>query len=129
MSEVTNNPTHNRLLTKLRAMGPYLRDPQSKEGHYYFDCLSVCVDDRKSPELREFWGWWMVLESVEGGFTAKYHAGKYDTDGNWLNEALPKKVATEVNQTQHSFHAKLVKTLDEQFKLTVAYHDESVEFV
>lgn len=66
MSEVTNNPTHNRLLTKLRAMGPYLRDPQSKEGHYYFDCLSVCVDDRKSPELREFWGWWMVLESVEG---------------------------------------------------------------
>ncbi|EGR0084862.1 sigma factor-binding protein Crl, partial [Vibrio vulnificus] len=28
MSEVTNNPTHNRLLAKLRAMGPYLRDPQ-----------------------------------------------------------------------------------------------------
>ncbi|HDY8065057.1 XRE family transcriptional regulator [Vibrio vulnificus] len=129
MSEVTNNPTHNRLLAKLRAMGPYLRDPQSKEGLYYFDCLSVCIDDRKSPELREFWGWWMELEATEGGFTANYHIGKYDVEGNWLDLAIPKNTLEEVNKTQNCFHLKLVKTLEEHFQLSVAYHEQSVEFV
>ncbi|EGQ9673206.1 sigma factor-binding protein Crl, partial [Vibrio parahaemolyticus] len=75
MSETTQGPTHFRLMSKLKAIGPYLREPQSQEGRYYFDCLSVCVDDKKSPEKREFWGWWMDLESIEGGFTAKYHIG------------------------------------------------------
>ncbi len=81
MSETTQGPTHFRLMSKLKAIGPYLREPQSQEGHYYFDCLSVCVDDKKSPEKREFWGWWMDLESIEGGFTAKYHIGKYNKEG------------------------------------------------
>ncbi|EGV2674026.1 Crl family RNA polymerase assembly factor, partial [Vibrio parahaemolyticus] len=54
MSETTQGPTHFRLMSKLKAIGPYLREPQSQEGRYYFDCLSVCVDDKKSPEKREF---------------------------------------------------------------------------
>ncbi|MFH4821616.1 sigma factor-binding protein Crl [Vibrio alginolyticus] len=100
MSETTQGPTHFRLMSKLKAIGPYLREPQSQEGRYYFDCLSVCVDDKKSPEKREFWGWWMDLESIEGGFTAKYHIGKYNKEGQWVSEALPKKVVEEVYLTQ-----------------------------
>lgn len=46
MSEVTQQPTHYRLLNVLKAIGPYLREPQSEEGHYIFDCLSVCVNDK-----------------------------------------------------------------------------------
>jgi len=115
-------------MSKLKAIGPYLREPQSQEGRYYFDCLSVCVDDKKSPEKREFWGWWMDLESIEGGFTAKYHIGKYNKEGQWVSEALPKKVVEEVYLTQSTFHQKLVDTLEEHFKLEVEYHTESFDF-
>lgn len=59
MSEPTKSPTHYRLLSTLRAIGPYLRESQSTDGMYIFDCLSVCVNDKKSPEQREFWGWWL----------------------------------------------------------------------
>lgn len=48
MSETTQGPTHFRLMSKLKAIGPYLREPQSQERRYYFDCLSVCVDDKKN---------------------------------------------------------------------------------
>ncbi len=66
MSETTQGPTHFRLMSKLKAIGPYLREPQSQEGRYYFDCLSVCVDDKKSPEKREFWaGGWIWNPSRE----------------------------------------------------------------
>ncbi|HCE4853618.1 TPA: sigma factor-binding protein Crl [Vibrio parahaemolyticus] len=128
MSETTQGPTHFRLMSKLKAIGPYLREPQSQEGRYYFDCLSVCVDDKKSPEKREFWGWWMDLESIEGGFTAKYHIGKYNKEGKWVSEALPQKVVEEVYFTQSTFHQRLIDTLAEHFKLEVEYHTESFDF-
>ena len=50
MTGEKKTPTHFRLLTTLRAIGPYLREVQSSEGAYLFDCLSVCVNDKKSPE-------------------------------------------------------------------------------
>ncbi|MFA0544508.1 sigma factor-binding protein Crl, partial [Vibrio sp. 10N.222.52.B7] len=68
-------------LNVLKAIGPYLREPQSEDGHYIFDCLSVCVNDKKSPEEREFWGWWLELDKSEEGFSAKYNTGKYNIDG------------------------------------------------
>ncbi|MBW3694288.1 sigma factor-binding protein Crl [Vibrio sp. T187] len=129
MSEVAKNPTHYRLLTALKAIGPYLREPQSEEGHYLFDCLSVCVNDKKSPEEREFWGWWLELDKSEEGFSAKYNVGKYNLAGDWDSHALPKKAVEEVNRTQEAFHQKLVELLSKQFELEVVLDEESVEFV
>lgn len=61
MSEVTQQPTHYRLLNVLKAIGPYLREPQSEEGHYIFDCLSVCVNDKNHQKNVSFgaggWNW------------------------------------------------------------------------
>ncbi|GAJ77486.1 LOW QUALITY PROTEIN: curlin genes transcriptional activator [Vibrio sp. JCM 18905] len=129
MSETTQGPTHFRLMSKLKAIGPYLREPQSQEGRYYFDCLSVCVDDKNRLRSVNFGGaWWMDLESIEGGFTAKYHIGKYNKEGQWVSEALPKKAVEEVYLTQSTFHQKLVDTLEEHFKLEVEYHTESFDF-
>ncbi len=69
MSDVIKHPTHYRLLSALKAIGPYLREPQSSEGYYLFDCLAACVNDKKSPEEREFWGGGWSLKG-EGGFAA-----------------------------------------------------------
>lgn len=129
MSEVAKNPTHYRLLSALKAIGPYLREPQSEEGHYLFDCLSVCVNDKKSPEEREFWGWWLELDKSEDGFSAKYNVGKYNLAGDWDSQSLPKKAVEEVNRTQEAFHQKLVDVLSSQFELNVTLDKESVEFV
>ncbi|MCY9826568.1 sigma factor-binding protein Crl [Vibrio chagasii] len=129
MSEVTQEPTHYRLLNVLKAIGPYLREPQSEEGHYIFDCLSVCVNDKKSPEEREFWGWWMELDKSEEGYSAKYNIGKYNIEGNWDSLPLPKKAVAEVSRTQEAFHQKLVDELQSKFEISIQLDEESVEFV
>ena len=102
---------------------------QDEEGRYLFDCLSVCVNDKKSPEEREFWGWWLELEQEGQTFAARYRTGLYDVKGDWVDEKLPKKAIEEVNRTQEAFHQKLVETLQTQFDMTLDLHKESVEFV
>lgn len=129
MSEQSKNPTHYRLLTKLRAIGPYLREVQSTEESYLFDCLSVCVNDKKSPEQREFWGWWLELEKTDDAFEARYRSGLYDVNGEWQDKALPKKAIEDVTRTQEAFHQKLIETLESEFDMSVSIHKESVEFV
>ncbi|WP_114766508.1 sigma factor-binding protein Crl [Vibrio rhodolitus] len=129
MSKVTKIPTHFRLLTSLRALGPYLREPQSEEGFYLFDCLGVCVNDKKSPEEREFWGWWLELEQQENQFAARYRIGKYNNQGEWIEGALPKNAVADVNRIQNSFHQSLVEMLKEEYAIEVTLHKESVEFV
>ncbi len=129
MSAQAQSPTHYKLLTTLKAIGPYLREPQCEEGAYLFDCLSVCVNDKKSPELREFWGWWLELEKSEDRFEARYRTGLYDDQGEWRDKAIPKKATEDVNRTQEVFHKKLVDTLQNEFEIAVTMHKESVEFV
>lgn len=128
MSKLIQNPTHYRLMGTLRAIGPYLRDGQCREGFYLFDCLSVCVDDEKSPEQREFWGWWLELEQIESGFRAKYHLGKYDVNGDWVKDTLTDEVLNDVDKSHQVFHQKLTDTLSKKFELNVEFHDDSMVF-
>lgn len=128
MTEVAASPTHFRLLSALRAIGPYLRESDSKEGNYLFDCLSVCVDDKKSPEEREFWGWWMELEKTREGFVANFFTGIYNQDGNWQDVPVPEKEIKEVTRTQDEFVKKLSKVLKEKFSLSFELHQESEQF-
>ncbi|ASG04319.1 Crl family RNA polymerase assembly factor [Vibrio anguillarum] len=129
MSEMTHTPTHYRLLSALKAIGPYLREGQCREDHYLFDCLASCVNDKKSPEKREFWGWWLELTKKESGFEAKYHTGRYNLAGAWDADAIPQSVFSEVKRTQEEFHAKLVASLYERFELSVEIAQDSAEFV
>ncbi|MCW8347273.1 sigma factor-binding protein Crl [Vibrio sp. ZSDZ65] len=129
MSEEAKKPTHYRLVTALKAIGPYLREPLCKEGAYHFDCLSVCVDDSKSPEDREFWGWWLDLSIDDAKLEATYQIGRYNQVGEWVLESAPKAATAEITRTQEVFHEKLTKALNDKFKLSVEIHDDSVEFV
>ncbi|TXZ87082.1 Crl family RNA polymerase assembly factor, partial [Vibrio cholerae] len=42
--------------------------------------------DKKSPEKREFWGWWMELAQNEQEMSACYHIGRYTLAGDWVAE-------------------------------------------
>ncbi len=133
MADKAVSPTHFKLLLALKAVGPYLRELESKESMYLFDCLSVCVDDKQPPEEREFWGWWMELESVIAdnkitNFVAKFQVGLYDREGKWQVKELPEKAKPEVVRTQQEFLNKLSKMLDERFSLGFEQHEESEEF-
>ncbi|WP_261815804.1 sigma factor-binding protein Crl [Vibrio gallicus] len=123
MSE--KKPTYHRLIAKLKAIGPYLREGECEPNFFLFDCLSVCVDDKKSPECREFWGWWMKLEKQEKTFIARFHHGKYNAEGEWDEEALPESAEKEVIRTQQAFYSKVEALLQEQFGLSVELHQDS----
>ncbi|SHE86883.1 sigma factor-binding protein Crl [Vibrio gazogenes] len=116
MPGLSKEPTYHRLNAAFKLLGPYLREEQYQSGTYQFDCLAVCVDDKKSPEVREFWGWWMSLSHTdEQQFEAKYAIGRYDHVGNWVLEEPQPKALAEVHRTQKAFHEKLETLLNDKF--------------
>ncbi|PSU32091.1 sigma factor-binding protein Crl [Photobacterium lutimaris] len=113
-------PPHGRLMTKLTALGPYLRQPLSSEGHFFFDCLSSCVSAKKAPDEREFWGWWFIIEANDEGFDYHYGFGRYDGAGEWVKDPVPAKHEKAVQQTLEDFYPKLEGLLQKEFKLTLS---------
>lgn len=122
-------PTYHRLIAKLKAIGPYLREGECQPDFFLFDCLSVCVDDKKSPECREFWGWWMEMERHEHVFVARFHHGKYNVAGAWVDDALPSEAEAEIMRTQTVFQGKVQALLSEQFQLEFELHKDSETIV
>ncbi|MCW8328113.1 sigma factor-binding protein Crl [Photobacterium sp. SDRW27] len=120
-------PPHGRLMTKLTALGPYLRQKQSSEGHFFFDCLASCISAKKAPEEREFWGWWLILTATDTGFEYRYYFGRYDSKGDWVKENLPAKHEQAVLQTLDDFYAKLTELLNNEFELDVSAAGELEE--
>lgn len=120
-------PTHYRLMTALKAIGPYLREGECNVDAYLFDCLSVCVDDKKSPECREFWGWWLELDKQQDAFIANYTLGQYDEKGQWLEVDIPESAQSEVERTLENFHQKLVNVLSGHYHYTVSLHKNSID--
>lgn len=105
--------SHHKLVRELTAIGPYFRVLQSSEGSYFFDCLAVCVSAKAEPDAREFWGWWLILESQDGKqFECNYELGLYDSQGEWQLKAIPKKHQAEVARTLRDFYDKLETCMD-----------------
>ncbi|WP_299015970.1 sigma factor-binding protein Crl [uncultured Photobacterium sp.] len=127
MTTNTTFPPHGRLMTKLTALGPYLRQQKSSEGRFFFDCLASCISAKKAPEEREFWGWWMEITATETGFEYCYYFGRYDNKGDWLRESVPAKHQQAVLQTLDDFYPKLTGLLQDEFKLELTAASELEE--
>lgn len=120
-------PTHHRLISSFKAIGPYLRENSVDKGRYLFDCLSVCLDDAPSPELREFWGWWLQLVQSDSGFIAHYSLGKYNKLGDWEAVSIPEHAQLEVEKSLELFHGKLEQLLTEKYQSTLTRSLEPYE--
>jgi len=119
MSGDFKEPTHNRLLTVFKSVGPYVREKSCIDGCYLFDCLSVCVDEKESPDAREFWGWWVEISKDGDIFKGKSNVGRYDVSGTWIDEKLTSAVTDEVKRTYDVFSQKITLALKDKFNLDI----------
>lgn len=110
-------PPYGRLVTKLTAIGPYLRQEQTSTALFFFDCLASCINANKDPEKREFWGWWMELTPTERGFSYRYFFGRYDVNGDWSEDKLPAKHKDAVMETLNDFYPKLCQFVIDESEL------------
>lgn len=113
MNDETKAITNGRLLTRFAQLGPYLRQHKCTEDVFFFDCLANCVNAEKSPENREFWGWWLLLHAKEGGFEYSYEFGMYDLNGDWITDNLPEHCTADVKQSLNDYYSKLFSLCDE----------------
>lgn len=120
MTEESKTMSHGRLMTRFTQLGPYLRKEKSSETCYFFDCLSACVSAKKTPDMREFWGWWLELTPKKNGFKYVYTFGKYDAVGDWKKKAIPAKCTQEVNDSIDVFYTKISGFLQEELKLDIS---------
>ncbi|ART83253.1 sigma factor-binding protein Crl [Oceanisphaera profunda] len=105
--------SHRKLVRVFTAIGPYLRELKSCETQYFFDCLSVCMSAKAEPEVREFWGWWLTLDTKDGEqFEFHYQLGFYNAKGEWLLKPIPKTHQAEVARTLRDFYDKLGVCMD-----------------
>lgn len=119
MTEEKVTLSHGRLKTRFAALGPYLREKKSSPDCYFFDSLSACINAKKAPEHREFWGWWMQLYPVDTGFEYLYGFGKFNDASEWVDESIPDKVKKEVEETLHSFYDKLSGLLEKDLQTPI----------
>ncbi|CAG8998127.1 MAG: Sigma factor-binding protein Crl [Candidatus Celerinatantimonas neptuna] len=105
-------PSHGRFINRFNALGPYLRKQQSNQELYFFDCLSECLDAGVTPELREFYGWWMELSVVDDGFIYEYWYGFYDRAGEWNEQKIPQEFESSTRQSLLDFYGKLTDELE-----------------
>lgn len=112
--------SHGRLKTRFTALGPYFREGKSDTERYFFDSLSVCVDAKKDPDAREFWGWWFEMTPEGEGFTYRYGFGLFDKKGDWVAKSIPREAQAAVDKTLTNFYAKLSALLDDELGLSLS---------
>lgn len=102
---------HRQIIKEFMTLGPYLRQEQCEPGRYFFDCLASCLNLNAAPERREFWGWWLVLEVCEGGFSCQTEVGLFNKEGIWVNRQPADTEQPAVLQSRQRFLQELQNRL------------------
>ncbi len=91
-------PSYLQLIHVFSELGPYLRREQCEPGRFFFDSRSVTAFPRRAG-----WGWWLLLEPCEGGFTGQSELAGHSAAGIWLNRSVPSAVWPELASHRDQF--------------------------
>lgn len=112
-------PSRGRLFKLFTDLGPYFRKLQSTENTFFFDCLEICVDDKKEPEKREFLGWWLVVTRNENSFDYERLNGLYNEEGDWVVAPMTKKDQTRLDDAFELFIERLKSLIDVETEISL----------
>lgn len=109
---LVNGHSRSQLIKKFIGLGPYIRESQCGSDSFFFDCLAVCVNAKPAPEKREFWGWWLTLDTQDEQLIYTYQLGLFNKEGQWQVAPFSGKDTDEkVQKTLHDFHSRLKELL------------------
>ncbi|MEH6451748.1 MAG: sigma factor-binding protein Crl [Psychromonas sp.] len=109
----TKTPSRGRLFKLFTDLGPYFRKLQSTESSYFFDCLEICIDMEKEPEEREFYGWWLIVENNDAGYTFKRFDGRFNLAAEWEVEKLTEEQQQQIDKSFDLFIVRLQALIKE----------------
>lgn len=103
--------SYSHLLREFGALGPYLCPEQCEPDRFFFDSRNPAVFPRHSG-----WGWWLLLEPCEGGFSGQSELAGYSATGIWLNRPVPRTLWPELASSRDQFLGR-VEGLCRQWRL------------
>ncbi len=103
--------SYSHLLREFGALGPYLRPEQCEPDRFFFDSRNPALFPRHSG-----WGWWLLLEPCEGGFSGQSELAGYSATGIWLNRPVPRSLWPELASSRDQFLGR-VEGLCRQWRL------------
>jgi len=111
-SELPLSPSRGRLFKIFTDLGPYFRTLKSTENTFFFDCLEICIDDKKEPEEREFLGWWLVVTRSDDGFSYERFDGQYNLEGDWVTSQITTMEQQAIDNAFDLFIERLKSLID-----------------
>jgi sigma factor-binding protein Crl len=123
-SAIVKNPSRGRLFKLFTEMGPYFRVKLSSEETYLYDCLEVCIDAEEEPELRTFYGWWLVVTKENNQFVFERFNGIFDIKSEWNESPILAEHQEQLDKSFNLFVIRLQTLLKLETGLSLSAKDQ-----